>query len=138
MAQRGAGRGIGQSALDRPQDSQRESLVRYFRVGAVGQRQGRRAAVPAPNTFSQEWANYIAVWIKRAGDHTLRISMETVGKVLAKERDKLRGRLQVRARARDGGAAQRIFAGPARRGAEHAKDQGGTVEPAERAERVMR
>jgi hypothetical protein len=32
--------------------------VRYFRVGAVGQRQGRRAAVPAPNTFSQEWELY--------------------------------------------------------------------------------
>ena len=66
MAQRGAGRGIGQPALDRPQDSQRESLVRYFRGGAVGQRQGRGAAVPAPNTFSQEWANYIAARIKRA------------------------------------------------------------------------
>ena len=90
MAQRGAGRGIGQPALDRPQDSQRESLVRYFRVGAVGQRQGRRAAVPAPNTFSQEWANYIAARIKRAEDHTLRIAMETVGQVLAEERDKLR------------------------------------------------
>ena len=90
MAQRGAGRGIGQPALDRPQDSQRESLVRYFRVGAVGQRQGRRAAVPAPNTFSQEWANYIAARIRRAGDHTLRIAMETVGQVLAEERDKLR------------------------------------------------
>ncbi|MGC1745013.1 MAG: hypothetical protein WA754_20995 [Pseudolabrys sp.] len=76
--------------LDRPQDSQRESLVRYFRVGDVGQRQGRRAAVPAPNTFSQEWANYIAARIRRAGDHTLRIAMETVGQVLAEERDKLR------------------------------------------------
>jgi hypothetical protein len=64
--------------------------VRYFRVGAVGQRQGRRAAVPAPNTFSQEWANYIAARIKRAEDHTLRIAMETVGQVLAEERDKLR------------------------------------------------
>jgi hypothetical protein len=62
--------------------------VRYFRVGAVGQRQGRRAAVPAP--FSQEWANYIAARIRRAGDHTLRIAMETVGQVLAEERDKLR------------------------------------------------
>jgi hypothetical protein len=90
MAQRRAGRGIGQPALDRPQDSQRESLVRYFRVGAVGQWQGRRAAAPAPNTFSQEWANYIAARIKRSEDHTLRISMETVGKVLAEERDKLR------------------------------------------------
>jgi hypothetical protein len=28
--------------------------------------------------------------IKRAGDHTLRIAMETVGQVLAEERDKLR------------------------------------------------
>ena len=89
MAQRGAGRGIGQPALDRPQDSQRKSLVHYFRVGAVEQRQGRRAAVPAPNTFSQEWANYIAARIKRAGDHTLRIAM-TVGQVLAEERDKLK------------------------------------------------
>ena len=58
--------------------SQRESRVRYFRVGAVGQRQGRRAAVPAPNTFSQEWANYIAARIKRAGDHTRGIAMETL------------------------------------------------------------
>jgi hypothetical protein len=64
--------------------------VRYFRVGDVGQRQGRRAAVPASKTFSQEWANYIAGRIKRSEDHTLRISMETVGKVLAEERDKLR------------------------------------------------
>ena len=88
--QRGAGRGIGQPALDRPQDSQRKSLVRYFRVGAVGQRQGRRAAVPAPNTFSQEWANYIADRIRRSEDHTLRISMQTVGRVLAEERDKLK------------------------------------------------
>ena len=47
-------------------------------------------AVPAPNTFSQEWANYIAARIKRAGDHTPRIAMETVGQVLAEERDKLR------------------------------------------------
>ena len=54
------------------------------------ERQGRRAAVPAPNTFSQEWANYIAARIKRAEDHTLRIAMETVGQVLAEERDKLR------------------------------------------------
>ena len=90
MAQRGAGRGIGQPALDRPQDSQRESLVRYFRVGAVGQRQGRRAAVPAPNTFSQEWANYIAARIKRAEDDTLKIAMTVVGQVLAEECDKLR------------------------------------------------
>jgi hypothetical protein len=47
-------------------------------------------AVPAPNTFSQEWANYIAARIKRAGDHTPRIAMETVGQVLAEKRDKLR------------------------------------------------
>ena len=87
MAQRGAGRGIGQPALDRPQDSQRESL---------GQRQGRRAAVPAPNTFSQEWANYIAARIKRSEDHTLKISMETVGQVLAEERDKLRAEFKAK------------------------------------------
>ena len=55
--------------------------MRYFRVG-------RRAAVLAP--FSQEWANYIAARIKRAGDHTPRIAMETVGQVLAEKRDKLR------------------------------------------------
>ena len=90
MAQRGAGRGIGQPALDRPQNSQRKSLVRYFRVGAVGQRQGRRAAVPAPNTFSQEWANYIAARIKRAEDRTIRACMAAVGQVLAEERDKLK------------------------------------------------
>ena len=64
--------------------------MRYFRVGAVGQRQGRRAAAPAPNTFSQEWANYIAARIKRAGDHTLRIAMGTVGQVLAEERAKMK------------------------------------------------
>ena len=54
--------------------------VRYFRGGAVGQRQGRRAAVPAPNTFSQEWANDIADRIKRAEDHTLRIAMDRVAR----------------------------------------------------------
>ena len=64
--------------------------MRYFRVGAVGQRQGRRAAVPAPNTFSQEWANYIAARIKRSEDHTLKIAMGAVGQVLAEERDKLK------------------------------------------------
>ena len=84
MAQRGAGRGIGQPALDRPQDSQRESLLRYFRVGAVGPRQGRRAAVPAPNTFSQEWANYIAARIKRSEDRTIRACMAGVGEVIGK------------------------------------------------------
>ena len=64
--------------------------MRYFRVGAVGQRQGRRAAVPAPNTFSQEWANYIAARIKRAEDRTIRACMAAVGQVLAEERDKLK------------------------------------------------
>jgi hypothetical protein len=45
---------------------------------------------PAPNTFSQEWVNYIAARIKRSEDHSLKISIETVGQVLAEERDKLR------------------------------------------------
>jgi hypothetical protein len=84
MAQRGAGRGIGQPALERPQDSQRESIVRYFRGGAVGQLQGRRAAVPAPNTFIQEWANYIAARIKRAEDRTICACMAAVGEVIGK------------------------------------------------------
>ncbi len=52
--------------------------------GKAAERRYRR------NTFSQEWANYIAARIRRAGDHTLRIAMETVGQVLAEERDKLR------------------------------------------------
>ena len=116
MAQRGAGRGIGQSALDRPQDSQRESLVRYFRVGAVGQRQGRRAAVPAPNTFSQEWANYIAARIERSEDHTLKIAMTVVGQVLAEERDKLRAEFKAELEREVMALRNEFLQGQARRG----------------------
>ena len=36
-----------------------------------------------------EWTNYIAARIERSEDHTLKISMETVDKVLAEKRDKL-------------------------------------------------
>ena len=90
MAQRGAGRGIGQPALDRPQDFAARRAGALFQGRAVGQRQGRRAAVAAPNTFSREWADYINTRIKRAEDHTIKIAMTAVGQVLAQECDKLR------------------------------------------------
>ena len=41
-------------------------------------------------------ANYIAARIRRPGDHTLRIAMETVGQVLAEERDKLRAEFRAK------------------------------------------
>jgi hypothetical protein len=50
--------------------------------GKAAERRYRRRSARSGRT--------IAARIRRAGDHTLRIAMETVGQVLAEERDKLR------------------------------------------------
>jgi hypothetical protein len=46
--------------------------------------QRRQAAVPEPNTFSQEWANYIAAKVKRSEESTIRACMTAVGEVIGK------------------------------------------------------
>jgi hypothetical protein len=97
--------------------------VRYFRVGVVGQRQGRRAAAPAPNTFSQEWANYIAARIRLSEDHTLKISMQTVGRVLAEECNKLKAEFKAELERE----LVALRNDPTRRGARQAAQGGVTV-----------